>query len=267
MRNEDVGRKSAIDRDAEMTMIGAQVLFSRDTRRAGTAPDPRINRHAMADGRVLGLFACALDDSGDLVPEREWQRAAGGHVEFFVATQREIAVLQVQVGMAYAATFDAHQHFAAARRGAVHDGLAERLSVGNERLAMHFSHWDPPAASGVGIMPESGDVRRGPAPAMQIRQSGYLRRAPSGLARRSRAAPEHRHQANAGFDAASCAAGRMRPGLRFRGACDRKASGCVRGTRRTSEEVTFGGGTNADGLTSKRIRASQRHCASTESRP
>ena len=37
----------------------------------------------------------------------------------------------------------------------------------------------------------------------------------------------------------------------------------ARGTRRTSEDVTFSGGTKADGLTSKRMRPSQRHCTST----
>ena len=137
-------------------------LLPRRTPGTGTAPDPWINRHAMADGHVLGLRAGAFDDSGDLVPEREWQRAACGHVELFVPTQREVAVLQMQVGMAYAATLDAHQHFAAARRGAVHDRLAERLAVGNERLAMHFSHWDPPSASGVGIMPEAVVCGEGP---------------------------------------------------------------------------------------------------------
>ena len=162
MRDEDVGRKSAIGRDAEMTMIGAQVLFSRDARRAGAAPDPWIDRDAMANRGVLGLLAHALDHAGDLVPERKRQRAAGGHVELFVATQREIAVLQMQVGMADAATLDAHQHFAAARRGAVHDGLAKRLPIGDERLAMHFGHRNPPAASSVGIMPETAMCGEGP---------------------------------------------------------------------------------------------------------
>ena len=49
--------------------------------------------------------------------------------------------------------------------------------------------------------------------------------------------------------------------------CGRKAAGAGRGTRRSTEDVTFGGGTNADGLTSKRMRASQRHCVSTDNRP
>ena len=44
-------------------------------------------------------------------------------------------------------------------------------------------------------------------------------------------------------------------------------SGSVRGIRRTTEEVTFGGGTKAAGATSNRIFASQRQPASTASRP
>ena len=79
-------------------------------------------------------------DAGDLVAEREWQRAARGDVELLVAAEREIAVLQMQVGMADAAALDAHQHFAAARGGAVDDGFAQRLPVGDERLAVHFRH-------------------------------------------------------------------------------------------------------------------------------
>src|SRR6185312_4903064 len=52
--------------------------------------------------------------------------------------------------------------------------------------------------------------------------------------------------------------------------CNRAASqgsGTGRGTRRTTLDVTLGGGTNADGATSKRILASVRQPASTARRP
>ncbi len=47
----------------------------------------------------------------------------------------------------------------------------------------------------------------------------------------------------------------------------RQGSGSARGTRWTTEDVTLGGGTNADGATSNRIFASVRQPASTPSRP
>jgi hypothetical protein len=43
--------------------------------------------------------------------------------------------------------------------------------------------------------------------------------------------------------------------------------GAVRGTSRTTEDVTLGGGTNAEALTSNKMRASHRHCAKTDNRP
>ncbi len=46
-----------------------------------------------------------------------------------------------------------------------------------------------------------------------------------------------------------------------------QASSMGRGMSRTIEEVTFGGGTKAEGGTSNRMRASVRHAARTERRP
>ena len=45
------------------------------------------------------------------------------------------------------------------------------------------------------------------------------------------------------------------------------ASQRTRITMHTIEDVTFGGGTKAEALTSNMIRASQRHCTRTDSRP
>jgi hypothetical protein len=42
--------------------------------------------------------------------------------------------------MAHAAALDAKEHFAAARGGAIDHGLAQRLPVGDERLAVQFGH-------------------------------------------------------------------------------------------------------------------------------
>jgi hypothetical protein len=43
------------------------------------------------------------------------ESASGADVELLVGAEGEVAVLHVQVGMANAAAFDAHQDFAAAR--------------------------------------------------------------------------------------------------------------------------------------------------------
>ena len=40
--------------------------------------------------------------------ERERQGASGADVELLVAAEGEIAILQVQIGMAHAATLNAH---------------------------------------------------------------------------------------------------------------------------------------------------------------
>ena len=268
MRNEDVGGEPAIDGDAEMTMVRAQILLAADARGADAASDPGIDRDAMANDRVGRLLSSAFDHAGDLVAKREGQGPSRADVELFIAAEREIAVLQVQIGMAYAATLDAHQHFAAAWRRAVDDGLAQRLPVGDERLAMHLGHGGV-LSDGVRRRHHARDrgVRRGPAPAIQSRRPGYPRRAPSGSSRRPREEPRRRRRANAGFDAASCAAGQTRLGSRFRGACDRRATAPIAARDAPGEDVTLGGGTKAEGLTSKRMRASQRHCTSTESRP
>ena len=54
-----------------------------------------------------------------------------------------------------------------------------------------------------------------------------------------------------------------RGGGKFR----REGKGASRGTRWTTDEVTLGGGTKADGATSNRMRACVRQPASTASRP
>src|SRR6202030_1320683 len=92
----------------------------------------------------------------DLMAERERQLAAGGDVEPFVVAEREIAVLQVQVGMAHAAALDAQEHFVAAGCRTVDEGFAERLAVGDERLTAHLGHSGPllPAScAGAGLEP------------------------------------------------------------------------------------------------------------------
>ena len=101
MRNQNVGSKAAVDGDAEVAMVRAQILFAADTRRANPAADPRIDGNAAADDRGVGVGADAFDHAGDLMTERERQGASGADVELLVAVEGEIAILQVQIGMAH----------------------------------------------------------------------------------------------------------------------------------------------------------------------
>ena len=155
MRNKNMRGESAIDGDAEVTMVRAQILFATAARGTDPATDPRIDRDTMADLRIGRILACAFDHAGNLVTERERQGPSGADIELFVAAEGEVAVLQMQVGMAYAATLDANQHFAAARLWTVDDRLAKRLPVSDQRLAVHLAHVGRySTVSGVvGIMP------------------------------------------------------------------------------------------------------------------
>ena len=132
--------KAAIGADAEMMMVGAQVFITGLAGCTRATSDPRINRNALANGRALRGFTDAFYDTGNLVTERKRQRAIFGYVEALVGAEGEIAVLQMQIRVAYAAPLDAHQHFSAVRRRTIDHGLAKRLAVSDKRLAAHFCH-------------------------------------------------------------------------------------------------------------------------------
>jgi hypothetical protein len=82
---------------------------------ASPTTDPGINGNTAADDRRIGVAADVFDHAGDFMTECEGQDASGADVELLVAAEGEVAVLQMQVGMANAAAFDAHQDLAAAR--------------------------------------------------------------------------------------------------------------------------------------------------------
>ena len=140
MGYQHVSGEAAVHGNTEMMMRRAQIFFAGAASRAGPAADPRIDRHAAPNGCPLGRFARGLDHAGDLVAERERQRAVLGNVETLVAAQREITVLQMQVGMAYPAAFHTQQHFTAVGHGKIRYRLAERLAVSDERLTVKLSH-------------------------------------------------------------------------------------------------------------------------------
>ena len=131
---------TTIGGNAEMMVRGAEIFVAGAADSARAAADPRINRDAPAYRRAFGLASGAFDHAGDFMPECERQNPAFGNVEPIVAAEREVAVLHMQVGMAHAASFDAHEHLAAVRRGAINNRLAQRLPVGDKRLAAHLVH-------------------------------------------------------------------------------------------------------------------------------
>src|SRR5215470_18280649 len=123
-----------------MMMRGAHVLFAGATGRAGAAADPRIDRDLAADDHAFGIFTCGFDDSSNFVPKREWQSAVFGDVEPSIATEREIAVLHVQIRMAHPAAGHADQNFGAAWRRTIRKCFAQRLAISDKRLAAKFVH-------------------------------------------------------------------------------------------------------------------------------
>ena len=115
MRHHHVRRVAAVDGDAERSRRIAHMLVAPRAQPALAAADPGIGRVLLALGGALGVGSGGFDGPGDLVPEREGQLPAAAHVELLAAAEVEVAVLQVEVGMAHAAMRDAQQHLGALR--------------------------------------------------------------------------------------------------------------------------------------------------------
>src|SRR5262249_35113860 len=204
----------------------------------------------------------------DLVAERKWQSAVFGDVEAPVAAKGKIAVLEVQVRVTHPTTGDAHQNFAAARYRAFCRGFPQRLAVGNKRLAVKHAH----------------AVLSPAEPRMAI-GTRRPRSSPTILASNTKWSTEISSARAVGSSpAASISFGVSVPSERKlwrsilrrwpNAACVTASSvarshgnGVARGTNRTKDDFTLGGGTKAEALTSKAMRASHRHCASTDNRP
>ena len=137
MRHQHVGGIAAVDGDAERAGRIAHVLVAARAQPALAAADPGIGGVELAWRHALRLGARRLHGAGDLVAQGEGQRAVAAHIELLAAAQIEIAVLQVDVGVAYAAMRDAQQHLAALRLGRGRLRGLQRLSVVDERLAVH----------------------------------------------------------------------------------------------------------------------------------
>jgi hypothetical protein len=116
-------RKAAINRDAEMTRRGADVLIAHTARRAFPTTDPRIDRDPGA-GLCVRVGACAFNQPGDLVPKREGQGTPSPHVKLLAIAQQKVTVLHVEIGMTDTATLDPYKDFSTLRPRCFDNGLA-----------------------------------------------------------------------------------------------------------------------------------------------
>ena len=87
MRHQHVRGKPAVDLDAEMARRRAQIFLVGLARRAFAAADPGKHRERAAD-RDLRVRSGLLDRAGDLVAERERQRAARRVTSSFLSPPR-----------------------------------------------------------------------------------------------------------------------------------------------------------------------------------
>ena len=141
MRHQHMRGKAAIDLDAEVARRGAQILLAGAAGRAFAAADPGKHRD-----RRAGLRPSHRGPACSTTPAISWPSVNGSersaaHVELLVAAEAEIAVLQMNVGMAHAAAVDPHQHFAARAARGLDDRLAQRRRIGGHRLTADHASW------------------------------------------------------------------------------------------------------------------------------
>src|SRR5262249_1552243 len=139
MRDEDMGGVRAGAVDAEDAAAGdAIIVLAGRAHRAFSAADPRVDQALLADLDAFRFLPHGLDDAERLVPQRERRHAAAVlDVEAFAAAEVEVAVPDVQVGVADARARDAHQHLGALRLRGAADHLLQRLAVFHELVADH----------------------------------------------------------------------------------------------------------------------------------
>src|SRR5690349_3349449 len=140
VRHQHMGGKAAVDGDAEEALLDAEVLVAGETVAALAAANPGKYRLLLADHIHADLGADLIDDAGELMAERKWERHAARGVELLAAAEIGIAVLDVQVGMTEPATLDANEDLLALRLRRFDDGLAERRIEFDQRLSTHLRH-------------------------------------------------------------------------------------------------------------------------------
>ena len=141
MRDEDVFRIAAGDLDAELARLGADVFLVALAGSALAAADPRKDDEALAGlaafEQGLRIGTDSRQRAFDLVAQRVGQRAALGPVDLVAIAQIDMAVLQVDVGMANAGVRNPDDDFRAFGRRDVGGHFFERCAVGDDGLALH----------------------------------------------------------------------------------------------------------------------------------
>ena len=205
--HQHVGRESAVEDDAEKTILQAEIFVTVETVAALAAADPWEDRLLGADQALVGVRSDLIDDACDLVAHREGQNHAARGVEPPAAAEIGIAVLDMQVGMAQPAAIDADQHLLALGFWCVGDGLAKRSIEFHERLSTHLRHafFSLKKSSNFRSVyrPIHGPWQQSRKPEW-FRRGGSDRHAPRARAARDRPA------VISGSDAASCGADRTR---------------------------------------------------------
>ena len=121
---------------AELARLEAEIFLAALAGRAIAAADPGKGRIAVADLHALGIGADGHHFALDLMAERVRQLHAPQR-QLVAAAQIEIAVMDMNVGMADAGVLDLQQHLGAlGLRRRAFDGL-KRLSEFDNGLAEH----------------------------------------------------------------------------------------------------------------------------------
>ena len=138
MRHQHMRRITAGNarRAAELARLDAIIFLVAQARRAIAAADPGIGRIAVADFHALHVGADGHDFAFDLVAQRVRQFQIA-HRQLVAAAQIEIAVMDVDVGMADAGMRRLEEDFRALRRGRRRLEFLERASEFHNGLAEH----------------------------------------------------------------------------------------------------------------------------------
>ena len=123
--------------NAERTRRVAQMLVAGLAQRTLAAADPRKHDAPGAFGDITRFRSDRNDGTGDLVTERARRRDDACQVELVSAAEVEIAVGEVHVAVADAATIDFEEHFAALWLRRVPARFDQRLA---ELIHLETSH-------------------------------------------------------------------------------------------------------------------------------
>ena len=144
MRDEHVAGVTAVHLNADLARLRAQMFVAPLAEHALAATDPRIDDDAPANPDVARVRSRGFDRTFDLMTEREGQGLPACKIELLPRPKIEIAVVEMQVRMAYAAVANADEHFRALRYRQFGHSFAEWNAVVRKRLLYDFGHRAPP---------------------------------------------------------------------------------------------------------------------------